>query len=314
MNVLIVDDVAANRNLLRAQLESEGFVVVEAADGFEALQVLAREPLDSVISDILMPGMDGYRLCREVRKIPALHALRFILYSSTYTTPADVQLSNTVGADQFIEKPAPLSVILEALRNCVGTHKQSSPNSPEEVNILQQYSAVLVAKLEEKNSELQLALKLSQRAHSRIYELNADLERRVCERTADLLTANIKLTTALADVKQLSGLLPICSYCKSIRDDKDYWDSVEGYLTRHTESKFSHGICPACYAKHIMPELNALGIMTDAESSSSATQEARAPSHPFPRACSPGKPQSTASLSEVDGEPSATGSSNYPAS
>src|ERR1039457_202609 len=101
MKVLNVDDVAANRNLLRAQLESEGFVVVEAADGVEALQVLAREPLDSVISDILMPRMDGYRLCREVRKIPALHALRFILYSSTYTTPADVQLSNTVGADQF---------------------------------------------------------------------------------------------------------------------------------------------------------------------------------------------------------------------
>ena len=310
MNILIVDDVAVNRNLLRAQLEAEGFVVVEAADGVEALQVLAREPFDSVISDILMPRMDGYRLCREVRKIPALHALRLILYSSTYTTPADVQLSRTVGADQFIEKPAPISLILEALQVSVGTHQQSSPNLPEEVNILQQYSAVLVSKLEEKNSELQLALELSQRAHRRIYELNTDLERRVCERTADLLTANVKLTTALADVKQLSGLLPICSYCKSIRDDKDYWDSVEGYLTRHTESKFSHSICPACYAKHVMPELNALGIVTDAGSCSSATQESGMIRHPFPRACSPAKPQATAPISHVDGAPSATGGSN----
>jgi CheY-like chemotaxis protein/RNA polymerase subunit RPABC4/transcription elongation factor Spt4 len=294
MNILIVDDVAANRKLLRAQLEAEGFVVVEAADGVEALQVLTHEPLDTVISDILMPRMDGYRLCREVRKIPALHALRLILYSSTYTSPADVQLGKTVGADQFIAKPAPIAVILEALRICVGSHKQESPDSPEEVNILKQYSAVLVTKLEEKNSELQLALELSQRAHSRIHELNTDLERRVCERTAELLTANIKLTTALADVKQLTGLLPICSYCKSIRDDGDYWDSVEGYLTRHTESKFSHGVCPACYAKHITPELAELGIVTAAESSSSATKESVTLRHPSPRTCSPAKPRSTA--------------------
>jgi CheY-like chemotaxis protein len=302
MNILIVDDLATNRKLLRAQLESEGFVVVEAADGVEALQVLAREPLDSVISDILMPRMDGYRLCCEVRKIPALHALRFILYSSTYTSKSDVQLSKTVGADRFIAKPAPITVLLEALRMSIGDHKQSSSDSPEEVNILQQYSAVLVAKLEEKNSDLQLALELSQRAHGRIQELNTDLERRVGERTAELVTANLTLTNALADVKQLTGLLPICSYCKSIRDDEDYWDSVEGYLTRHTESRFSHGICPACYAKHITPQLNELGIGTGDENTTAATDPVKI-RPAFPKTCSPVKPRPAAPLRPLDGPP-----------
>ena len=117
MNVLVVDDIAVNRKLLRAQLEAEGFEVAEAVDGLDALEVLRRQPVDAVLSDILMPRMDGYRLCHEVRKNPALRALRFVLYSSTYTSPADVNLSNTVGADLFVAKPAPIAVILNALQS-----------------------------------------------------------------------------------------------------------------------------------------------------------------------------------------------------
>ena len=258
MKILIVDDIAANRKLLRVQLEAEGFVVVEAADGIEALQVLAREPLDAVLSDILMPRMDGYRLCHEVRKSPALRALRFVLYSSTYTAPADVRLSDTVGADQFIAKPAPIAVILRALQIPAAGRPSPPSGLPDDALIVQQYSAVLVAKLEEKNTELQQALEAARRAHQRIQELNVDLDRRVNERTAELAKTNAELTTALADVKQLSGLLPICSYCKSIRDGKNYWDSVENYLRRHTNSNFSHGICPACYEKHVIPMLKEL--------------------------------------------------------
>src|SRR6185436_3862740 len=116
MNLLVVDDIAANRKLLRVQLEAENHTVLEAADGIAALALLEREPVDAIISDILMPRMDGYRLCHEVRKSPTLRHLRFLLYSSTYTSPTDVRLSETVGADQFIAKPAPIAVILGALR------------------------------------------------------------------------------------------------------------------------------------------------------------------------------------------------------
>jgi DNA-binding response OmpR family regulator len=56
-----------------------------------------------------------------------------------------------------------------------------------------------------------------------------------------------ELETALARVRQLSGLLPICSYCKAIRDDNDYWQQLETYLVEHSEAQFSHGICPPCF-------------------------------------------------------------------
>jgi CheY-like chemotaxis protein len=101
-----------------------------------------------------------------------------------------------------------------------------------------------------------------ERAHAQIVELNADLERRVRERTAELEAANRELTKVLSEVKELSGLLPICSYCKRVRNDNDYWQSVEGYVTQHSEAKFSHGICPACEEKFLKPELEELARQT----------------------------------------------------
>ncbi len=58
-----------------------------------------------------------------------------------------------------------------------------------------------------------------------------------------------KLQDALADIKVLSGLVPICSSCKKIRDDKGYWTQLEGYIQAHSEAKFSHGVCPECAQK-----------------------------------------------------------------
>ena len=58
-----------------------------------------------------------------------------------------------------------------------------------------------------------------------------------------------ELQTALSNVKQLRGLLPICSYCKRIRGDDQYWQQVEGYVAEHSDAQFSHGICPPCYEK-----------------------------------------------------------------
>jgi CheY-like chemotaxis protein len=64
-----------------------------------------------------------------------------------------------------------------------------------------------------------------------------------------------ELEEALARVKQLQGLLPMCSYCKKIRDDQNYWQQVEAYLCAHTDARFSHGICPGCWESVIKPEL-----------------------------------------------------------
>ena len=254
MNILIVDDIATNRKLLRVTLEAEGHTTVEAADGLEALEVLASHTVDAVISDVLMPNMDGFRLCHEIRKNARLHALPFIIYTSTYTSPEDRKLAVTVGADKYLTKPAPTADVLDALRAV--TDKQAVrpvPAGPaaEEAYVLKQYSQALVNKLEEKNTELIDAMDKLQRAHECIVEMNSDLQRRVQERTAELEGTNRELSRALSVVKQLNSLLPICSYCKKIRDDKDYWHSVESYISRHTNTQFSHGICPECYAKEI---------------------------------------------------------------
>ena len=64
------------------------------------------------------------------------------------------------------------------------------------------------------------------------------------ERLADRVR---ELEDALANVKQLRGLLPICSYCKRVRSDGDYWEQVEQYIAQHSDAKFSHGICPTCF-------------------------------------------------------------------
>jgi len=263
MNILVVDDDAVNRKLLRIRLEGEGHFVVEASDGVEALLVLERESISAVISDILMPKMDGYRLCHEIRKLPGHRDLRFVLYSSTYTSPADVRLSATVGADRFVAKPAPIAVILAALQDSASRPPLPSI-LPDEALVLREYSAVLVKKLETKNDDLRHALDVSRRAHNRIQELNDDLERRVLERTVALEGANRELTAAAAEIKQLNRLLPICSFCKNIRDGKDYWENVESYITHNTNSTFSHGVCPDCYEKHYGPTIRALGIDSDA--------------------------------------------------
>jgi phosphoserine phosphatase RsbU/P len=67
-----------------------------------------------------------------------------------------------------------------------------------------------------------------------------------------------KLQEALNNVKQLQGLLPICSYCKRIRNDQNYWQQVESYVSEHTEAQFSHSICPDCYDAKVKPELDSL--------------------------------------------------------
>jgi sigma-B regulation protein RsbU (phosphoserine phosphatase) len=76
----------------------------------------------------------------------------------------------------------------------------------------------------------------------------ASLQRRLADRVAEL-------EHALAHVTALQGLLPICMYCKKIRNDQNYWTQVETYIADHSEARFSHGICPDCRAKHIEPEL-----------------------------------------------------------
>ncbi len=78
---------------------------------------------------------------------------------------------------------------------------------------------------------------------------------RILELQKSLSDHIYKLQDALNNIKELQGLLPICSYCKRIRDDKNYWQQVEGYISEHTKVQFSHSICPDCYESVVEPAL-----------------------------------------------------------
>jgi phosphoserine phosphatase RsbU/P len=79
------------------------------------------------------------------------------------------------------------------------------------------------------------------RAGCRIVELQSSLAQRMAE-----------LEESMTRIKQLSGLLPICAWCKKVRDDQNYWQEVECYVMKHSEARFTHGICPACLEKTIV--------------------------------------------------------------
>jgi len=93
-----------------------------------------------------------------------------------------------------------------------------------------------------------------------------ELQQALTERVAEL-------KEALVSVKQLGGLLPICSYCKKIRDDQNYWQQVESYVGQHSDAKFSHSICPQCYEDIIKPQMVQLGIDPEEELPSNAATE-----------------------------------------
>ncbi len=82
------------------------------------------------------------------------------------------------------------------------------------------------------------------RVGTRVVELQSTLTNRLQE-----------LEDALSQVNQLQGILPICSYCKNVRDDQNYWQRVESYISDHSEARFSHSICPDCYETTVKPQL-----------------------------------------------------------
>ena len=88
-----------------------------------------------------------------------------------------------------------------------------------------------------------------------IYSVARDITaRKQVEEERDRLLA--ELQAALAEVRTLQAILPICAYCRNVRDDENYWHSVEAYVATHTNTRFSHGICPSCYTNIVEPQLS----------------------------------------------------------
>jgi diguanylate cyclase (GGDEF)-like protein/PAS domain S-box-containing protein len=158
--ILVVDDHPDNRYLLRSLLTGNDMEVLEAENGEEALDIARPEPPDLVISDLLMPTMDGYTLLREWNADQMLCRIPFMVYTATYTEAEDQQLALDLGADAFIRKPsepedfmAQVWELLERQRPDTAEHQRVPPD--QDPSIDQRYSQVLVRKLEEKAMELE---------------------------------------------------------------------------------------------------------------------------------------------------------------
>jgi PAS domain S-box-containing protein len=155
MNVLIADDNNINCKLLRTVLEAEGHAVIVAADGSEALRLLEHHPVDAIISDLLMPNLDGYRLCREIRQDERWRDIRFICYTAIYGTQNDEKLALELGADGYLRKPASSATILGALRAPVNGGRAGpglSKASHAELDMVSADGHSLMTKLENKNN------------------------------------------------------------------------------------------------------------------------------------------------------------------
>lgn len=217
MTILIADDDPTNLKLLRAVLEADGYEVLEADDGLNALDVLDQHHVDAVISDILMPRMDGYRLCSAVRNRESINCLPFVIYTATYRSPGDEKLSQAFGADKYLHKPASAKDILATLEELFSNPIYREPrlrHVEHQEDVMQEYSQALVRKLEEQNHALELA-------RDELARSNEALELRVKERTAELRAANEELDafshSAAHDLR--SPLRAINGYCHILEED-----------------------------------------------------------------------------------------------
>lgn len=182
MTILLVDDDPITVELLKAVLENSGHEVVVARNGEDAWMTLARQRIQVVISDWMMPKLDGLDLCQRIRARRTPEYIYFILITAR-SGKENYFLANEKGVDDFLTKPL-------------------------------------------RQDELQTRLRVAGR-----------------------------ILGFIRQVSDLKRLLPICSYCKRIRDDKDYWHQIESYIHDHTGADFSHSICPECFEKVVKPQL-----------------------------------------------------------
>lgn len=158
--ILIVDDVDQNLLFLEVLLKGNGFEVQSAHNGAEALEMARNVTPDLIVSDILMPVMDGYTLCREWTSDDRLKNVPFIFYTATYTGPKDESLGLKLGAVRFVIKPQEPDVLIGIVREVLADSRKSDPQaftnqSVHSTEVSEEYEQALSRKLEKKVADLE---------------------------------------------------------------------------------------------------------------------------------------------------------------
>lgn len=175
--VLIVDDNEQNLYYLQSLLSSHGFEVDTARHGAEALVKARQVPPALVVSDLLMPEMDGYTLLRHWKIDGRLCTIPFVVYSATYSDPDDERLALNFGADAFILKPAEPDDFLRRIREVKARAARVPPALPSKPTLLKQYSEVLIRKLEDKTLRLEATNRELQREIAERRRADAEIQR-----------------------------------------------------------------------------------------------------------------------------------------
>jgi len=213
--ILIVDDAPASLKLLVDTLAPEGYEVLSASSGEQALASVAARLPELVLLDIRMPGMGGFEVYRQLKARAETRDLPVIFLSAVTEMVQRVE-GLKLGAVDFVSKPFQVEELLARVQTQL------------ELRRLRVQLEKQATGLQRANDQLQLEMAERTRTAQALREKNTELE------------------AALAKVKLLSGLLPICSACKKIRDDKGYWSQVDDYVEEHSEATFTHGLCPDC--------------------------------------------------------------------
>ncbi len=175
-DIIIVDDQPENLYLLKVLLQGHGFSVRCAVHGAQALEQSHQNPPDLIISDLLMPVMDGYALLREWKSDPLLAQIPFIVYTATYTGPKDEQLALDMGADAFLIKPAEPEAFLERVQALLKSgsllNEPTRRPSLTPTDSIKRYNDALIRKLEQRTSQLEAQITELQSAKQRITRLN----------------------------------------------------------------------------------------------------------------------------------------------
>jgi len=155
VEILIADDIEASRILLKRTLERAGYSVVTASNGAEALIKARKSSPDIIVSDILMPEMDGFRFCREVKQDELLCDIPFIFYSATYTDQKDEILAVALGASRFIRKPVENEEFLKIIQEVIIEYKEKrmlvSATAPQDdAMVMKMYEERMESKLYDK--------------------------------------------------------------------------------------------------------------------------------------------------------------------